>query len=396
MFRKTLTIKVLTPVHIGSGNNLHQIDLVLENGRFFRYDWDYLIDFLIEKGLMAEFKEVLKKRELKTLTDIKAFLETKGFELPEGAILYSAPISCSKKQIEEFIKLSGKVYLPGSELKGSLRRALLLYALEKDNKLFSSFKRVLEERLINPKPTHRKPLKKVLSEINTFLEDRVFRPFGGSSYGDLLKFISFSDSSFCEPEEVLEVKEVRLFKLPRVQESFELRRCSDLIEDRRSICSEVVRPGSEFTVSFLFRAEQFRKFREEGKRLFNNFGGYRSTKVLELFTFSGEETLKNLLKAWSKAEKLSVEVDKTLKSCLEESGLELTGEGHLIRLGKHEGFLFTTVMPALLRKGEEEFFAKVVNKLKLGKGRSSIFPKTRKFLVDNSGKIPLGFCSVEF
>ncbi|WP_457755366.1 hypothetical protein, partial [Thermovibrio ammonificans] len=182
--------------------------------------------------------------------------------------------------------------------------------------------------------------------------------------------------------------------LPKGQKSFELRSCSDLIEDGRSVCSEVVRQGVEFTVSFLFKPKQFRKFKKEGKRLFNNSGNCRSTVILELFAFSGEETLENLLKAWSEAEKLSLEVDKALRSCLKENSLELTGEEHLIRLGKHEGFIFTTVMPVLLMKGEEELFNRIVQKLRLVRAQSLVFPKTRKFLVSDGRRLPLGFCLI--
>jgi len=314
MFRKTLTIRALTPVHVGSGNNLHQIDFLQESDRFSRYDWDRLIDFLIEKGLMAEFKEFLKGKELKNLTDVKEFLKDKGLELPEEALLYSIPFSCTggPSQVEEFIKVSGKVYLPGSELKGSLRRALLLYALEEDDDLFSSFKNKLERELLNPRLSNKKFIKKVLNGINTFLEDAVFRPFGGGPHGDLLKFVSFSDSSFSNPEEVLEVKKVQIFKLSSGEG------CSSLKERQKrgsSVCSEVVRQGVEFKVLFNFRLKQFLSFKEKGAGLFkkNSRTGNKSKSVLELFRSSGEETLEGLLKAWSKAEELSIEADKTLK-----------------------------------------------------------------------------------
>ncbi len=108
-----------------------------------------------------------------------------------------------------------------------------------------------------------------------------------------------------------------------------------------------------------------------------------------------DNILDRIVEIWVEGEKFSLKAEKKIlnfleASCLEELYSEL--DGSFIRIGKHEGYLFTTVAGILLLKGEEELFEKV---FKIVGKKGNALPKTRKLIKEGGKFIPLGFCSIE-
>jgi len=118
----TLRIKVLSPVHIGSGERMQQIQWKLENGRLYVLDLESWVQSVVESG-------DLKKASSWTTALEKGRLPQEYAEDWKNWALYDIP--CTWRGVEAteilpFIQQGGLgTFFPGSSLKGSLRSALL-------------------------------------------------------------------------------------------------------------------------------------------------------------------------------------------------------------------------------------------------------------------------------
>jgi len=178
-----IKLKTLSPIHIGSGNTLSPLDYFIDEKNF---------NVVETEGLLKD-DEFLKRKEdfiRKTsigIRNIKEILETK---LLKKHINYSIPIDLSttlyvkNHQIEakEFIKSAGRVFIPGSSLKGSILSGVIWKEAYK-GKLYPS--QNLAENILSK--ISKSPLKNKYSP-----------------------WISISDSNFLKPEECLEISLIKV------------------------------------------------------------------------------------------------------------------------------------------------------------------------------------------
>lgn len=114
-----IKITTLAPVHIGNNNNLTRIDFYTKNSRFYRINFDSLIE---DEELKNDPKINDYLRRLEDGNDIKNVLSEK---ILTKHILYDLPLSAScagsvGNEVKEFIKTKNKVYIPGSSIKGAI------------------------------------------------------------------------------------------------------------------------------------------------------------------------------------------------------------------------------------------------------------------------------------
>ncbi|MFN7170585.1 MAG: type III-A CRISPR-associated RAMP protein Csm5 [Candidatus Omnitrophota bacterium] len=180
-----LKLKILTPVHIGSGQEISPIEYLISDGKFIRIDMDELFND-------PEFKPLQEK--FITSAKTQRYI---GMLLPKDLLLkhplYSISISSSARdanpiEVKEFIKSAGRVYIPGSSLKGAILSGILEEML-KENKIkeFKDYKIHLGE---------------VLSEI-TKQKDR-------PDLEEFSRWLDVRDSNFKNPEEALEISQTKL------------------------------------------------------------------------------------------------------------------------------------------------------------------------------------------
>lgn len=123
-------IRVLSPIHIGSGLEINPMEYLIDNSNFHRLNMDSLFKDSDFRPHMDKFIEIAKTSRY--IGDI----------IPDSLlkkhILYTIPIKgeavnyLNKNQIvvKEFIKTAGYAYLPGSSIKGSIFSAVFWYALK--------------------------------------------------------------------------------------------------------------------------------------------------------------------------------------------------------------------------------------------------------------------------
>ena len=114
-------LQILTPVHIGSGETLNQIDGCYANGRWYPIDLERVLAHP-STDLNALTSE-MSRRDFRW----QRYLSQRNVEPAEFSI-YSLPCPQSPETVEirEAIKtIDNRPYIPGSTLKGALRTALL-------------------------------------------------------------------------------------------------------------------------------------------------------------------------------------------------------------------------------------------------------------------------------
>ncbi|CAD6494035.1 MAG: RAMP superfamily protein [Candidatus Argoarchaeum ethanivorans] len=197
-------IKVLSPLHIGNGNELKMVDFYLDDDKKLikRINFNKFINYCFENEI--NLMEELNKRHYKTGKDfsITKFMDTKGID-PDGFTSYKVPAIIQKREresefaVKEHVKCGG-AYIPGSSIKGAIRTALMWSFLNEGdnvNVLFNELDYWLREK-------GRIDLKKI--------DDRISQEvFGNDAHHDIFRALRISDTNTVGMEH-LEVSEIKI------------------------------------------------------------------------------------------------------------------------------------------------------------------------------------------
>ncbi|AFL96152.1 CRISPR-associated RAMP protein, Csm5 family [Thermococcus cleftensis] len=154
-----MKLTVLSPLHIGNGNELTVIDVLpLNDGRIAVLDLERLMLELTSAG--ADVEEILTLVKAPDIMEDmyiwKRYLSDYGVGL-EKVKKYTLPvvgrIAPRSMRIREFIKSSGRPYIPGSSVKGSIRTAVFYHvALKYRSRVEKLLEKLADsEGRINPK-----------------------------------------------------------------------------------------------------------------------------------------------------------------------------------------------------------------------------------------------------
>ncbi len=127
-----MMLKVLSPLHIGNGNRFTPVDIYPTKGRVYVLDVEGLVNDLQRLGVDLEEILVLLKNPPGKHYVWKGYIEEYHLN-PSDYALYSLPVfgelGKTSMQINEFIKSSGRPYIPGSSVKGAIRTAVFYKVL---------------------------------------------------------------------------------------------------------------------------------------------------------------------------------------------------------------------------------------------------------------------------
>lgn len=205
----TMTIETLTPVHIGTGEVLiNNFDFVVHNGKTYRLNVDRVLDYLwpadvdaLSKGDMEKLTRTPPGELLKKPADLQR----------PGLVMYEMDGEPRVKgrdagQIREQIKdVYGRLYIPGSTIKGAIRTALA---------------RHLAKKALNVGAYSFIPKEVEREKADDELERVLFRPGQDSANYDLLRALHICDS---EPvKNRLRLANVRVFRGAQGQSPIEV------------------------------------------------------------------------------------------------------------------------------------------------------------------------------
>lgn len=365
------TIEIMSPVHVGSGDELSRLDYVWRGGKLFVLDLDGL---LAQPGVSAE--------------ELSEFLAEPGFSL--GHYLRErriAPEAVAKNTVDcpadprgsavcqQIKDVYHRPYIPGSSLKGAIRTAILWWAMKEDPQRFKSAERTVRrglskmQRQVDRRPRGARGItRRWAGKIGGEME-RLSDLFGEDPNRDLLRALQVSDAAPHASED-LKVQLVETYSLDREG------RLSP--SERLRIFAELLKVGSttELTVRI-----------DESLFAYEQLGFIGKRDWLELPSVCGEYagSLTEAEDAFYRDHRASGVADFYGRLRQE---LNNAGEGaFLLAIGWGSGWETKTV-GRLLREDDPALFSELREKFRLGKMGYDVFPKTRRLV---GGKYPLGW-----
>ena len=365
-----MRIEVLTPLHIGDGEEIIPWEYEVERGGLKVYPVEHIIDQLTKiysgqrlRNLLLELRNSVK--DFGFSRHLGDFIRDKGISLKPLYTLECKTRLKDKefKSVKSHIKSLEGVYIPGSEVKGTLRGIFIFGVVREalkrgDNKHLSFIVRRME-RALRESSRDGKAWEKAFRDIeNYFFRDRERKD---AKY-DLFKAIRVSDSKARDPGDVLYVDSVRLVGSER-----------NFLEPH-----ELIRPGTEFDLRIDIDEERKKALKKESDNP-------NIDKLTLEFLHESASSFYNFLISEDYKFFKRHNTDRAVEELAYLEGVR-KGGGFLLRLGKHQGFLSTTIM-LMVKKSNPELYRNVYRKIVPRTGREP--NKTRK--ITGSGSV-LGWC----
>ncbi len=384
-------LKTLSPIHIGNGNQINNWSYSIDNNKVNIYNFDKVVRALKDnpQRLIYLTTDIEKNPLNKNLGD---FLKNYRINVePAYSVEIKGEIKRKKrnqnnteyKPIWEFIKENGKVYIPGTEIKGAIRTALF-YKILKDrlrvdegvkNKFLQEYQNCLTGENENE-------IKKKFKHLATRWEIIVFRAGfekafeknidkeSSNARKDVLKILLISDSDLKNPEDVLAIKDVIGINIRR-------RKFKELHE----LVKEEISFNTEITVSGFVK-----------KAMIEDGIPEEQASIPKFFITACKEFSKKLIieeYKYFKDNSFEEPIDKNaVLNQLNKLFLLNKEKGKiLIRLGKHQGFLSTTIN-LLVKELDPELYSRAYKYL-VPNGYPEFPNKSRKLTIDNE---LLGWC----
>jgi len=337
-------LRIITPVHIGNGGEIPPFEYLMEGGVFYRIDVD---------GLFRD-RNFDKEKFLK-LAQAHQSLRAFGTGLVKRHVAYELELGEGIREgfkVREFVKSSGKLYVPGSSIKGSILSALYWHEL----------------RRLAGEPKGVEIIRACLCKDYSSLSrhgHRVEKKQGERMILELLIDLLFQTMIGGEPEEGVK-KGARFTPWLAVTDTGltgdGLVVLGKVWGSRRGIplCYEVLKPGCE--LEFELTAQRVMMSEMEILRISDEF----YSKVLEM-----EE-------AWAKKlPKASLELD------------EIRGEKYKLRIGQGSSSLATSLLILARDLGVEKEYIRQWRVVRSVEG-----PKTRKVVEIRGRKYLMGWCAI--
>jgi CRISPR-associated protein Csm5 len=320
-------VKVLSPVHVGNGERISRLEFLVEKGRLKVYKFDRIISAIerianpqLKNNAYLWFKTSKNLSLEEFLRNFKLTLEP-NYELEING-------SFNSSQVEEFIKTLEGPYIPGSELKGSIRHLIACaWFMDKPDLVIDKVKQLLN----SGRARDQREQNNVEGELERF----VFYPKGErDAKFDVLKVLSIPDS------QPLPYQSLRV-EVPK------------LIGSNRTLYPcEALKEGVEFEMEININKNAYRGL--ETQRKLPEIGKH----------FSDENAFWNFLvecsrKFYSRLLDEEISFFKNRQPDTEEHLKRLKNHlntgGVLLRLGKHEGILSTTLLLIVKEKDKALF-----------------------------------------
>ena len=375
-----LRLRVYSPLVIREGNNVREylIDYIAIGKEIYVLSKDKFLRKLLEKGILDEFSQIADKIAKATgvsevILELKRFYEKHGFlnaEFLRDVSLYSIKTSLKLeemklKQIGYLVRdLNGRIYIPGSSIKGAIRTSILYGIITSNSKNIKELRRIL---LIKLKQRRKLSPQKIARDI----EDRFLcgmykireRPIP-EAQRDLLRGLIVSDGK----------------PLPENSASVIMIKLLEDSKERDLTLVEAINPGIEsiheikLDDAFLDVIANRMKLSDRVEFL------HKLPEVINNFYLEVLKHEMNYAKKmkWSKLETFYIRLRKEI---------ERDKDSFLIRIGWGSGWISTTI-GLILKNYLPDLMSMIRRTLKMGI-RGKDFPLSRKV---SHNYEPLGWC----
>lgn len=402
-------ISTITPLFIGDDKILSPYsDYIYKNGKVNYIDQNLLmqnipddrIDYFIEQiNKSAAKKDNSKKFRL------EEFIEQENIDI-DKITKYSAfsYINPKAKQIKRFISTSGRIFIPGTSIKGALRTAVIYDYLKNTNdgenlinKLIEQLTKIehnfsnkknavlqienklkFEKNYRNKKELFRS-LNKILypfqEQLREIIKNIETNPFGKDAKADFFKTILVSDTNTLFPEDCIYIDEIKRVKLKSTKPT------------GTPFLAELLQENTNLKFSV--------KQNKINENIFNKyyFSDFDINKLFQLVNRFSKDQLQNQLKSLPYNYHYNG-IKKKIKDLLNLIENNII----LIRIGANKTFFYNTIM-SLLPKEQFNIFREIFRIGKNSKTNQLVrgdFPATQAFLFDNNDiNNVLGWCRID-
>lgn len=367
-----MKLKTLTPVHIGDGEYYTNLSYLVHQGNMYVIDTEALSVFTQEQ--MEQWLRCLamgRGQDLNSFVSQYPGLRQKII----GKAKYCLPLhGAASQKVFTFIKSADHAYIPGTEVKGALRTALLSALLIQQplkQKLIQELHKFGKEfpRL----QQNKKALAERAKELETSLHAIAFRPCANDARYDLLKLLFVSDSDAKRLSEVLVVAPVQSVGLQKrlPEQSHEVAKYG--VEFSLELTITSGKPRDEFLTKFKFDQLHHDILRDRHALFKIAYQFYDKVLEEEISYFKSR----------------GVQYSEVVAKLQQIKNLNAP-DSPVIRLGKHQGYLSLT-LGLLLKNQALDLYQKCVLPLIKGRINPQDFPKTRKLVELNGELFPLGW-----
>lgn len=372
------SIKVLSPVHIGSGEKYTASEYVNSKAKTKKGNVLNIIKRMDVSKYFLSLDDTKKDNFLSDLSNPNFNLKDFDGKIPNTFMKYRA-INKSKKEISPAQEINGAIktlnelYIPGSSIKGAIKSAILYY--EFDDKMISDISR----NLLNHKGrVDKNKYKNFMNKIFTS------RNAPTPAQGDIMKFLQVSDTST--------IKSPTVYDVATVMAAFELGNNEFYSRNKRTherTLSFFETIGIGHTLSFdinnNYDFDVFKRLGLDNKKHLIDLKNIKKSAFIfskslinHEIEFAEDYNIPYLLKFYKKLEKLN------------------TTENPVLKIGAGSGFLSTTV-GLKIKKYDEKYNKNLFDKIAdgtRGKNYNYSFPKSRK--ITQTGGMPLGWVQLSF
>ena len=383
--RYALSITVLSPVHIGTGERPSEKSRWEGKEQLYVVDEDALLQKIATSpALISRFEQFCLGPD-----GLGAFLTAERIPA-ESVLLYNVPRwgGPARRDYFPFIKLPGKPpqpYMPGSSLKGAVRSAFLRAAVLGDAKLRARANEWISKEVERPYHSPKR--------ADDMLEKAYF---GKDQHHEWLRLYQFTDSRPLTPD-ALAVAETRILSIRNEKGTRTLQEKTVGYGGKlMTLFPEVLRPGVKLESDVIFLSYlldplaaselRFAPARGQIAYLARQCNRVAQEQILQELDFAKQTS-------WAEGEKFYNWLGKQL--------LDLPANGLLLRLGWGAGYDDKTITDLL----DDDVFHKVLDGYRLPVGRpgrrgeplpSPFAPKSRKVALDARGRwLPFGWIKVE-
>lgn len=340
----------LTPIHIGSGNEIEPYDYVIKNGVFYRINSMDIFEKLnekeqeiftskIEEGILS-FRTYMRDIYKEEYGYIYKSSVDKNFENK-----YNQKLNGSKNKNEnsEFIVkefmggLKGK-YIAGSSLKGSIRGAFIYnqlksglnYKLERNTKI-KTMPSVLYDNFSKPVTS-----KKIKSDMDKEFDKEAFDMKNISPFTDPFKRLTITDT--VENSDISKIVECKRISINKETKEFK-NGSSDYLEVLKSKYADDYEKELEFNMSIRYLGKDGRNliksYYENKNKSFGEILSFDEIDLLEAINSKMKEVMEEEIRFYNKT--ISTEIKNLYEELLKEFE-SLEDNEALIRIGKGSGF----------------------------------------------------------
>ncbi len=227
----TITLKILSPVYIGSGNSISKKEYIFDRNSQTVHvpNQVKMMGFFLKKRLLERFEKYLLNDHRDFAVWLREnhvskeeYLRFCEYSLDSGDAVFEDK---GKKEIQTFIKDAYNCpYIPGSSLKGALRTALLAYEISENRNAYSQNIRALATAPLNKRKSLQAEMKAFEKAVfsKKVTEDESIDVLSGLRISDS-RPLSTKDLTLCQKIDLCVGEDKRRNKLNILREALTLK-----------------------------------------------------------------------------------------------------------------------------------------------------------------------------